>query len=109
MSDFSIDSASLAKNITSSNQQICDFSGLSKEYNSFKKKMQKTDFSNSSAFLEKELSLLSKLKDAAQREGRKEEIEKISQREQSIYKILANNRISSQISYVYYRPVSFSG
>ena len=109
MSDFSIDSASLAKNITSSNQQICDFSGLSKEYNSFKKKMQKTDFSNSSAFLEKELSLLSKLKDAAQREGRKEEIEKISQREQSIYKILANNRISSQISNVYYRPVSFSG
>ena len=105
MSNFSIKSASISKKESSSNIGNSEFFKLKKEYEKQKKKMQKTDFANSPVALEKELTLLAKLKELAEKEGLLSEVKNIEDREQSIYTKLANTPVTSN-GELYYSPLT---
>lgn len=108
MSNFSIKSASISKKESSSNIGNSEFFKLKKEYEKQKRKMQKTDFANSPVALEKELTLLAKLKELAEKEGLLSEVKNIEDREQSIYTKLANTPVTSN-GELYYSPLTFKG
>lgn len=105
MSDFSIK----AKNVDIQGKSSISkgsYSSLKKEYDCAMKKMSQSDFANSPAAMEKELTLLAKLKVEAGKEGLEDELKQIESRQQAIYTKLANNK-RSDISNVYYKPISF--
>ena len=108
MSNISIKSTSISKKDSASNIGNSEFFKLKKEYEKQKRKMQKTDFANSPVALEKELTLLTKLKELAEKEGLSEEVKSILDREQSIYTKLANNHLNSDSGF-YYPQVAFKG
>lgn len=108
MSDLSVNSLQKIKNNGSKTDKTTKFSTLKKQYSSFKKKSGKTDFANSPVLLEQELTMLAKMKEAAEKEGLKDELSSIKNREQAIFTQLANKSFST-LPNVYYAPVSFKG
>lgn len=105
MPDFSI-KAKNADIQSRSSISKSSYSLLKKEYDSAMKKISQSDFSNSPAAMEKELTLLAKLKVEAEKEGLQDELKQIESRQQAIYTKLANNK-SSELSNVCYKPISF--
>ena len=108
MSDLSVNSLQKLTNKDAKTDKTTKFSTLKKQYNSFKKKSEKSDFANSPVLLEQELTMLAKMKELAEKEGLKDELTTIKSREQAIFTQLANKSFSS-LPNVYYAPVSFKG
>lgn len=108
MTDFSINQTGIQSNKTSDNTKANDYLKLKKEYDRIKSKLDRSDFANSPVAIEKELTFIAKLKAAALKQGLKEESALWEEREQTLYKKLANT--ASNIPAVnYYKPISFSG
>lgn len=108
MSDLSVNSLHKLTNNDAKTDKTTKFSTLKKQYNSFKKKSEKSDFANSPVLLEQELTMLTKMKELAEKEGLKDELITIKNREQAIFTQLANKSFSS-LPNVYYAPVAFKG
>jgi len=107
MSEISRINSSTNDNKAASSVGKGEYSKLKKEYDLFKKKAAKSDLANSPVLKEKELELLAKLKSAALEEGKSEELSYIEQRETELNSSVVAPE--TQLSGVYYRPVSFNG
>lgn len=83
-----------------------EYSKAEKEYIEFRIKLQKSDFANSSSAMKSELKLLSKMKEAAKKEGLEEKIAEIEEREKELTS--QKRPIAAEFA-PYYKPISFSG
>ena len=108
MEDFSVKKSSV-QNVGSTNVSGNDYyAKLEKEYDQTRKKLNKSDFANSPSAIEKELSMIAKLKIAAKEQGLDGKIAELEEREQALYKKLSNDSYKGSIG-AYYNPVSFKG
>ena len=108
MTDISINSSSIEKESKYSPRNDNSYAALKREYDKFKKDVEKSDFANSPTALERELALITKLKKAAYAQGFDSEVKKLTAREQKIYTIISN-KIVSDGTMPYYKPISFQG
>lgn len=107
MTDISIGKVSKNSGLNKSDSAKGEFAVLKKEYNSFMKKMAKSDMSNSPVMKEKELSLLEQLKVLAEKESCSQELEWIDAKLEELKKSLCAEKPLAKA--VYYPPTSFKG
>ena len=108
MENLSVENKGATGAIRTSQSKTDNFSALEREYITTKTKLEKSDFSNSPVAIEKELSMIAKLKVAAQKQGLSDKVRELDDREKTLYTKLANYS-SPEPSGVYYHPVSFRG
>ena len=108
MENFSIGNNGVQSQKDTANPKKDNYAGLKKEYIRLKAKLNKSDFANSPVAIEKELSMIAKLKSVAKQQGLADELKTLEETEQSLYTKLANTS-SGLVSEPYYKPISFKG
>ena len=90
MENFSIGNNGVQSQKDTANPKKDNYAGLKKEYIRLKAKLNKSDFANSPVAIEKELSMIAKLKSVAKQQGLADELKTLEETEQSLYTKLAN-------------------
>ena len=106
MPDFSIGNSFSSEQQKNAGSHKSEFTKAEREYVDFRIKMQKSDFANSSSAIKMEQKLLSKMKEAAQKEGLEQKLAEIEEREEQLKSL---NKPASAEFVPYYKPISFSG
>lgn len=105
MTDISIKQSLSTENYTGVRKGKSDYSALKKEYDNFLKKSAKSDLANSPTMKQKELKYLADLKVLAEKEGLKDDLKLLEEKENTIQ---ASFESKQELSGIYYAPASLN-